>query len=315
MNEATEGKRRTELETDKSTPDAEILSFAGIGGRDVYNPAIVVSEGKKYLAGRVEKHDDQQHPEVCFFTEEEKGAYRIDDVLPRFKLEDPFVSYINGEIIFGGTETTWKGGEASFRVVFYRGETLESLRRFAAGPPQQKDIRLIGLPNHRIGTYVRPQNESSVRPGRIGYIELDSIDELNELTSERIMKDADLFLDQFGEHEWGGANQIHLLPDGRHGVLAHIVEKDSDDVLHYKVITFIYDPETGERTEYRVIAERRDFPETDAKPDRKGKNTLKDVVYPGHLECDSDFSRGTLYVGLSDAAVGRKVIEDPFGLK
>lgn len=96
-----------------------------------------------------------------------------------------------------------------------------------------KDIRLIQIAAGRIGVFTRPQeppNQFGQR-GQIGYFEIASLDGLQKALEDYDQpKNSDtliqgLFIDRklslekgLGDGEWGGANQLFLLPDGRIGV-------------------------------------------------------------------------------------------------
>jgi large subunit ribosomal protein L25 len=64
----------------------------------------------------------------------------------------------------------------------------------------------------------------------------------------------------FVPEEWGGANETHLLKNGRIGVLGHIASFDSQLNKHYYSMVFSLNPETCEKTPMKIIAARSDFP-------------------------------------------------------
>ena len=68
---------------------------------------------------------------------------------------------------------------------------------------------------------------------------MDALEEVNE---ESILG-ARIFDTHFLPEEWGGANQVNLLEDGRLGVLGHIAYRDENH-LHYHSMSFLFDPET-----------------------------------------------------------------------
>ena len=79
------------------------LLFDGIENEDVYNiTAPFLFEGKRYLAGRVEKRTEEWSRVVFFMEENEKWI--ADNSIPPLPLQDPFVTQVNGEFIVGGVE-------------------------------------------------------------------------------------------------------------------------------------------------------------------------------------------------------------------
>ena len=290
---------------EKELTYGEKMKFSGVDGYDVYNiSAPFNTSDKRYIAGRIEKTEAIANSQIMFF-EEIDGVWCLNIDEPAFKLEDGFVSKINNEIIFGGVEVypspkKENPDNIDYRTVFYRGKDISSLKRFTNGPEKMKDIRLISLPNGKIGVFTRPQGEIGGR-GKIGYIELENLD---ELTPENILK-AKIIENQFGIEEWGGANELHLLPNNKIGVIGHIAYEDENG-KHYHVISFSYDPKTNIASPIKIIATRENF------PDGKSKSPeLKDVLFPGGLIKHND-GTATLYVGLSDTEAGNKIITDPF---
>lgn len=280
------------------------LAFSGTGGRDVYNiTAPFLDEGEWVIAGRVEDRSSERS-HVMFFVDK-GGQWVVRPDAPVFELQDPFFAFIRGELVFGGVEVYFDGDDphyvTSWRTVFYRGPRIRDLVPFAKGPLTMKDIRLIDLKNGRIGVFTRPMPVGDAR-AMIGYFE---IGELEELTEEAIDR-ADLLYGQFLKVEWGGANEAHLLKNGRIGVLGHIARMDDGNIRHYYPMTFAFDPASGAHTPIKLIASRDMFPDGPAKrPD------LEDVLFSGGLHRNGDGS-ATLYTGVSDAEAHRIVIEDPF---
>ena len=101
--------------------DKAMLNFHGIDGWDVYNCSIpFIKDGKKYIYGRVEKRDEWASSWVRLFEEKEKdNFYAVSDVI--YQLEDPFIQFIDGELILGGTHVLYEGGKYSmYRSYFYK---------------------------------------------------------------------------------------------------------------------------------------------------------------------------------------------------
>jgi Protein of unknown function (DUF1861). len=278
----------------------EKIHFSGTGKHDVYNITAPFHDGSKlYIAGRVETRKSEDSI-VAFFREDEH-VWRLDEKLPVLPLQDPFVTRINRRIVVGGV-SVYKTGSMTrtWRMAFYSGETLRSLRQFFQGPKGMKDVRMMQLPDRRILLLTRPQLGHAGR-GKIGYCVIDRLDKL----SDRKLIDAPLFQGQFATHEWGGANELHLLRNGRIGVLGHVAEFDGRGFRHYYAMLFTFDVATGAQTPIEIIATRKDFLPGPAK-----RLDLKDVVFGG----GSVRTGGNLilYAGTSDVEAQKLVMDDPF---
>ena len=186
----------------KNRDNSSKLLFDGIENEDVYNiTAPFLFEGKRYLAGRVEKRTEEWSRVVFFMEENEKWI--VDNSIPPLPLQDPFVTQVNGEFIVGGVEVfddVENPGMLNYRTNFYRGNSLRSLTLFAKGPDRMKDIRLLQLEKNQILVMTRPQGSIFANGkcyeagrGKIGYTILHS---LNGLKPEAILE-ATIFDDQF----------------------------------------------------------------------------------------------------------------------
>jgi hypothetical protein len=280
------------------------LRFTGVGARDVYNiSAPFVDNGEQVIAGRVEARDEESS-EVMFFVER-KGEWVQRNGAPIFTLQDPFFTFIHGELIFGGVEVYFDSEDphyvSSWRTVFYRGYSISTLEAFAKGPLGMKDIRLVELASGRIGVFTRPMMIDGAR-ALIGYTDIET---LEDLTEDNIAT-ASLLRHQFLPDEWGGANEAHLLANGMIGVLGHIAWMEDNNIRHYYPMTFAYDPVVNRYTPIKIIASRNQFPDGPAKrPD------LEDVIFSGGIVRNGD-GTASLYTGVSDAEAHVVVIQDPF---
>ncbi|QYR20230.1 DUF1861 family protein [Paenibacillus sp. sptzw28] len=282
----------------------EKLMFSGVGKRDVYNITAPFNyDGEEVIVGRVEERDSE-FSQVFFFTQtDEVWNPRVHT--HTYNLQDPFITMIKGELIFGGVEVITAADNSnkivSWVTQFYRGLSIDSLCHFSSGPGTMKDIRLIELADGRIGVFTRPQGIRGGR-GQIGFTIIRSLEELDEQT----FIDADIIQDQFVAEEWGGANEAHLLKNGLVGVLGHIACFDNQKNKHYYSMVFSINPETCEKTPIKIIAARSDFPEgPEKRPD------LEDVIFSGGL-IRLNNGRAMLSVGVSDAEAYRIEIPDPF---
>jgi hypothetical protein len=88
-----------------------------------------------------------------FFTEQ-SGRWIPLKGGPVFKMQDPFFTFIDHELIFGGVETFPRPlGGNDYKTIFFRGRTLDAIKPltpFAEGPLGMKDIRLVDLRDGRI---------------------------------------------------------------------------------------------------------------------------------------------------------------------
>lgn len=303
----------------KEQPIGERLKFRGIGSKDVYNTTAPFEYyRKRYLVGRVESPEKETDSQSIFFMEEEGIWSSVEDI-PALDLQDPFVIQINGEPILGGVEiyprkeTPENPGKLGWVTVFYRGTDPVNIKEFAKGPEFMKDIRLIELPDGKIGVFTRPgsiqtRSKDGVG-GMIGYTEIDS---LEDLTIENINK-AEIIDGLITENEWAGANELYLLENGCIGVLGHIARFNEKGDKEYYVMTFEFDPQAKKVSNKKIVATRENFPKGKTKMNENNKNDdfLNNIVYPGGMIVKPD-NIAELYVGLSDAEAGKISIEYPF---
>lgn len=308
--EAVSIDRQVEEFTRKGKPSGgEILEFAGVGDADVYNPSIPFRiDGSTYMAGRMEKRDGNRSY-TMFFTEAQ-GVWKVDETAPVFELEDPFITWIAGELILGGVRVIREGDRiVSWVTDFYRGTSLHDLELFATGPDHMKDIRLVELTDGRIGVFSRPQGEKMLSKfGCIAKIGFTIIDSLSELNAE-VIDGAPLLEGHFQPDEWGGCNQLYMLKNGLIGAIGHKAHRTSDEQnrerLHYYSIAFAIEPDTRKMTPVKIIASRDCFPQGEYKSLR-----VADVTFTSGV-VRLEEGKAMLYSGLSDCQVGRLMITDP----
>lgn len=279
------------------------LRFAGVGDRDVYNiTAPFEDAGEVVIAGRVERRDEEDS-EVYFFVNRD-GVWMPREGAPVFRLQDPFVARIDGELLFGGVETfphPDHPGARWWRTVFYKGETIGGLSPFLAGPNGMKDLRMIQLADGGIGVFTRPQGEKGGR-GKIGFTIASTLADVDA----SLIEEAPLLPGQFLDEEWGGPNELHLLKNGLVGILGHIACFDEDGGRHYYPMVFSLDPKSRAASPIQLIAERDDFlPGPAKRPD------LVDVVFSGGMIRNDD-GTALLFAGVSDAGAQMLRMLDPF---
>ena len=276
------------------------INFHGFSGYDVYNISqAFVFKGKRYIAGRVEKRNTEISSSVIFEQiapfDYIATKWRIDN------LQDPFVEIIDGEIFLGGTEIypDENGHITSWRTVFYKGKDFDHLKKIILAPLKMKDVRLTKGSKYYVMS--RPQGGIAAY-GKIGF---QAADKLCDITTEFIAN-SPLIEDLFDDKVWGGANQILVLKNGLLGVLGHVAIMSEGNVHHYYGMTFALNPQTGKRSEMKIIAEKQDFGQSEYKrPD------LIDVIFVGGIVRHDD-GTASLYTGLSDAEGHLALIEDPF---
>lgn len=304
---------RNEFEENKKIYDSALLTYRDLNGKpyssesdglDAYNCSVpFVMNGKTYSFARIEKHDVWAQSVVKLFEETSKDVF---DEVPGamiYQNEDPYVQFIDGELVMGGTRVTKNAGEIDyFDASFYRGKDVNCLDYFTQGPKCMKDIRLVQMPDG-VGVFTRPD-------GKIGFVKIKS---MQELTPD-VIKNAEL-IDAVDENGYGGCNQCYYLSSGKIGVIAHMVyTKIRDDKRPERVYvntSFIFDPETRKTLDSKIIGTRRCYPESDhirIKPDGV---PLDDTVFTsGFLLRDN--GKVDLYSGVSDALQGRITIDYPF---
>lgn len=280
------------------------LIFLGIDGFDAYNiSAPFIVDGKEIVAARVEKRDSEQS--MVMFFEKHDHAWSVIEDYPPLLLQDPFVTYIDGEWIIGGVRTISSDEDpekiVSWVTEFYRGHSPLKLSHFATGPDRMKDIRLLALPNGKVAVCTRPQGEIGGR-GKIGFVVIPSLEHLNEKT----INEATIYENQFDAEEWGGSNELHLLANGMIGVLGHIACFDKQGNRHYYSMTFAIHPLTGKHTKMKIIAIRQMFQDGEAKRD-----DLVDVLFSGGI-IRKALGKAMLYTGVSDVEAHCIKINDPF---
>jgi len=300
-------QQHAEFQKNRPHNMGEILNFAGVGDYDVYNPSVPFTlDGMTIIAGRVEKRTDELSS-VIFFTETD-GVWLPIEGAPVLNLQDPFVTFAGGELIFGGVYVEWEGKRATWSTDFYRGDSIHNLRKFARGPAQMKDVRLLELSDKRIAIFSRPQGEVMARRfGCIAKIGFTTVDSLDDVTADAI-ENAPLLFDHFLPDEWGGCNQLFQLKNGLIGAIGHKSWGEMIDgvhFLHYYSMAFALDPRTRKMTPTKIIASRDCFPEGLTKEPR-----LQDVTFTAGIIRHND-GCATLYTGLNDCQIGKLDIADP----
>lgn len=243
----------------------------------IYNPS-------SFLHGqgvaRVERRGDEYSGVVGFTLKD--GVYVPNSALPSYAMaQDPSISYnkdapniltvVQIEANSTGKITNWQ------QQFFKYDKSLNEVDDpFAVGPEKMKDIRVKQLPNGKWAVFTRPQGPTPEQGGlgKIGYIEIDTLDELEDTIPK-----APLIPDVFREGEWGGVNDIIPLNDDKIGLLSHIARMNpngSGEKEYYSML-MIYSREQGRVISQRIVLEAKDLPY-----EVKGKRPdLKNVVFSG----------------------------------
>lgn len=280
------------------------FSFKGIQGKDVYNiTSPFLFNGAFYIAARVESRNSEIDSKVMFFKKENNNDWVLDSIAPILNLQDPFISIINSELILGGVEISHSQNIISYKTVFFKGDTIYNLQKFAEGPQGMKDIRLTQL-NNSIGIFTRPQGLIGGR-GRIGFFTISSIESLKNLTDKDYLS-ATIITDFLPQEEWIGSNAIYPLTNGQLAILGHIANFSENSQKNYYPISFCFNPSTKEISKMKILARREDLPQGESKrPD------LKNILFSGGLARQND-GTAKLYLGASDAESYEITIPDPF---
>ena len=125
--ESAKKQFREFMEGNTRPKTGKILIFHGAEGYDVYNPSIPFSlKGRTVIAARVELRSNEVS-KTMFFSLENDAWHLIEDA-PVLDLQDPFITFIDGQLWVGGVHVVWKdNGRELIRYAtnFYKGNTLK----------------------------------------------------------------------------------------------------------------------------------------------------------------------------------------------
>ncbi|MDR0300645.1 MAG: DUF1861 family protein [Streptococcaceae bacterium] len=278
---------------------AHKIVFKGTNGKDVYNITAPFELGEKLLlVGRIESRNSEIS-KVGLFENTSDDEWSLSPNSISLKLQDPFVTMIDGQVILGGVHVDFFDDEhVEWRTDLYQLDSVTRASKIFEGPKGMKDLRLKQLPDGRILVLTRPQGKKGGR-GRIGFVVVKN---LLALTREKI-ENAPLLKNQFIDDEWYGSNEIHLF-ENKIFVLSHIANFDETDNRHYYSMIFELSSDFTEILNPKIIAERKDFLPSPAK-----RSDLEDVVFGGGLVLNDD--KATLYAGISDAGAQTLIINNP----
>lgn len=305
-------EQRELFEKEKKIYKSVKVKFTGVDGYDVYNTSIPFNwKGKTYIYGRIEKREEWARSWVRLFQNAGRDEWALVPDSMIYQLEDPYITFVDDEIVLGGTHVRMKQGKIdTYYGYFYKGKDLHDLVYFTTGPDYMKDIRLVKLDGTRIGVFSRPRGKKiRAKYGSdsiVGFTIINSIDELNA----SVVENAPIVEGLFEDDEWGGCNHCYYLDSGKIGVIGHKCYKYTDEsgleLQVYMNMSFVFDIEKHEAKDVKIIGTRSCFPDGSAK-----KDSLVDCVFTAGIVMRDD-GKADLYSGVGDVEVGRIVIDYPF---
>jgi len=305
-------EQRQQFEATKCIFESAKLTFNGVDGYDVYNSSVpFVWKGKEYIYGRVERRSEWARSWVRLFENTGKDEWTLVPHSMIYQLEDPYVSIFGDTLVMGGSHVRYtRGGVDTYYGYFYRGTDINDLYYFTTGPDWMKDIRLVGMPDGRIGVFSRPRSEEIRKKfGSESLVGFAIINDLDELTAS-VIEGATYIAGLFDKDEWGGVNQACMLDNGLIGAIGHKCYNTTDvngaEISVYLNISFVFDPVKHEAMDLKIIGTRPCYPAGPAK-----KPNLVDVAFTSGIVPRED-GKVDLYSGIGDAEVGRIVIDNPF---
>lgn len=338
-------------------PSGVTCTIAGLAPHEIaYNPStpftldtpggpvramyVRVESQDSQIVSRLLRTPGRYDPRSVLYVQDGPSAWRpavADEVgLPPEALvlegvEDPFITWIGGEVVLGGVVIDFSGAvlvdepiaitdparfdysrsTTTVTVMFWRGPSLGELEPFTT-IRGMREVRLVELNDGSVLVATRPQG-GAAGLGMIGITRIPSLDDLTQEAADG----AQLLADLVAPDVKVGPNEMYLLPgkaraDDEVGMVAHTAYRETDGQLHYFATAFrilnpyTCDAEGAAHTRMRVLATRADWP-AEGKVKRP---TLEDVVFPSGVTRDRE---GTLlWAGLSDGEIGTLRIADPF---
>ena len=278
------------------------------------NPCLISQGQQCFLAVRLEspqsywRDQGSWDPEVRFFERLPNLGWRSTS-LPVFPhAEDPFATWVedgNGGklLVFGVVSLKFGSGVPTIVTKLYVARTLSGLdpTRPILQFSGMKDVRLLSRPTQLI-VCGRPQGRRAFG----GRMSIAVVRDIWALRSDTLI-DAHVFEKHVVPGLFLGANELYDLGDDI-GVLGHVAIGREGGERHYAAAWWTVDAARLTASAPAILAVRSDFP---AGP-IKGAG-LADVVFPGSLETLGE-GQSRLYCGLSDAAIGSVVLDNPADL-
>lgn len=257
--------------------------------------------GQELMLTREEERSSENSVVKAYIHNKEKDIWQpMTEVRPMAGYQDPsYLGEIKGQKCFCATNT--QVNEKN-EVINYWAELfaingdLNHIEQVAKGPEKSKLLHLIQTGPEEIDGFIRMQGGEFGR-GKICHFQIREMDDLQNVL-DNIGAQTEI-IDIFDKDEWGGFNDLHLLPDGRVDVLGHIArlvkdEKDQDKKEYY-VFSAIFDPKTNLVSELKIILSRGDLP-VEAEPK---KPEVENVLYPNNSVLEDD--KRHIYTSISDS--------------
>lgn len=296
-------EEKIRFEEEAAIYEKALLTFKGVDGWDVYNCSVpFMWKGKQHLYGRVERRNEWANSFVRLFVKTGEDEFTVVEDNFIFQLEDPYISNIDGVMVFGGTHVRKTECKVfNYYCDFYRGSP-QLLNYFTSGPDSMKDIRVVKLSNHQIGVFSRPKTAAY---SAIGFTVIDSLDNLTPEVVEEAQP-----LNVLHADCWGGVNQAYLLTNHKIGCIGHYSYLDYDEfgmqIAVYMNYSFVVDPVTRDVEDAKIIGTKGCFPPCEPKVPK-----LVDCAFVSGIVMRED-GLCDLYSGLGDAHEGRITIDYPF---
>lgn len=283
----------------------QILSVAGLKPTEIaYNPAVIIQDGQKIIAARVESRDstwhdpDQYDPHIMFYQRAGDSLH----LLPRspvfVRYEDPWATWLTTsvgtrQLLFGAVWVDYSVSPPVITTRIFLAPSVQELDPFSPVVEIRgmKDVRLCQLPDGRLAVFTRPQFDDMFF-GRIGFIIIDDLADLTSAVPQAALLKIDM--DSSGKI---GANEV-LYYQNRLQVICHVATLGSARDLHYRAFHFSLDPDSPFTGQIHLspLCCRSDFPTSLPKADY-----LEDVVFPGGIGSPQEQE---FYCGLSDSSLG-----------
>lgn len=303
-------------------PEGEysILEFDVPAGIHVYNTSRqFMLDGEAYILGRTEKRDDQFSSKVIPFRfvatsnkwVADSSVSNLSKLTAGKIVQDPQISHVGGEWVVNCIEVQLNDkDDPSAGCVYwtniFSGERLDDLKLLTKSPETMKCVRLVELENGQVGVFTRPQSPGDPSRGGRGKIGFCVVDRLSDIDAT-VLHEAPLMYDLFGDEEWGGVNDVRLMPDGRLLALGHIARFLTDSPIEgdreYHSIVFEFDPYKRAIGNVRMVSKVEDM-ELERLPFEiePKKQYLNRVEYPNALGPEIDLQ--------SDSVVLIKSVRD-----
>lgn len=311
-----------------STDNTDTSTIAVERATITFNPSPIIQKGPTHLF--VRRESCELDSEIVLHKEDVDGHCAIDEEISPFPGQDPFDCGVIQEAHIFGNVVVWPDlnnpDETHYKTVFRRykenfseitDENGKITEPFAFGPEKMKDIRLVDRENGKIGVLPRPQKENFGGLGKIGYFEIDSLDELEEALAKYDAEEDQSTLIQgiCIDAEWAGANQVWNLGEDQIGVFGHIARSrpknpnkpEGPKVKDYYGITFEFNPETRQASNVQMVITSRSFPVIEPT-----KTDLGEVYFMGGVKELNKLGPNIVYGAVADEAGTKASIKYPF---